>query len=279
MLALSLNVFFTVSFGHIMKLASRRKVHLLWMLAVNYLCASAICLIVTALAPPARHITFTVLTGAWGGVCYMLALVFYFSAVGRLGMGLSTSAIRLSVALPVAAALLIWHETLHPTQAVGLLLVAVALPLLGSGNYGSLRGGLALAFGLVLPLFLINGLGQLANRIFSGGAPSANTFLFLSALFASAALVSLITLAFRWARPRRQDVLLGLLLGTLNLLTNIFLLVALRQLPSAVVFPVSSAGSVLFANLTGMLIWGERLPRLAIVGVLVTTVAVVLIAR
>jgi glucose uptake protein GlcU len=136
-----------------------------------------------------------------------------------------------------------------------------------------------LVFGLLLPLFLVTGMGQLANRIFSGGAPAANTFLFLAALFCGAAVSAAVAQALRPVRPHREDLLLGVLLGAVNLTTNVFLLLALRALPSTVVFSVSSVATVVLATLTGVLVWRERLQRPAMVGVAAAALAVVLLTR
>jgi multidrug transporter EmrE-like cation transporter len=80
-------------------------------------------------------------------------------------------------------------------------------------------------------------------------------------------------------KPRRQDVYIGLVLGGANLTTNVLLLAALRELPSAVVFSVSSAASVMLAAVTGVMFWRERLNRVATSGVLLATAAVVLLTR
>jgi len=136
--------------------------------------ATSVCSVFMFFQRPTGHLVFSVVTGLGGGLCYFASLVYYFLAMERLGVGLASATIRMSVALPVAAALLIWHESLRPPQIAGLLLVAAALPLLGGGNQVSVRSGLGVLFGLLLPLFVINGTGQLANRVFTGGAPAAN---------------------------------------------------------------------------------------------------------
>jgi drug/metabolite transporter (DMT)-like permease len=275
-IALCLNIASAVTFGHVMKWSTHRQANLLWVGLTNYLVASLICALVVAASPPRGEIAFTLLTGSWAGVCYLISLLYYFAGVARLGMGLATAAIRTSVVLPVAAALVVWHEQLRPEQAAGMALVVMALPLLG-GSFGTTRGSLALTFGMLLPLFLITGLGQIGNRIFNSGAPSANTFLFLAAVFGGAGVSAAVTLAIRRSRPRRQDLLLGALLGVVNLTTNIFLLLALRRLPSALVFSVSSTGSVVLATLTGILVWKERLQRPAVAGVVAAAAAVLLL--
>jgi len=279
-IALVLSIVFSVSFGHIMKWSQQRKANTLWVGAANYIAASLTCAgIAMVVLRPTSAIPFTITTGLLGGVCYLVSLLYYFTVVTRLGVGLATSAIRLSVALPVAVALLVWHEPLHIAQAIGLVLVMVALPLLSRGQSTSSKSEGGMLVGVLVPLFVITGLGQLAARIFSSGAPESNTFLYLACLFGGAAISALVILARYRMTPGRQDLLLGLLLGAVNLGSNVCLLTALRELPSAVVFTVSSSAGVVVAAVTGVLFWKERLARPATAGVALAAVAVVLLIQ
>ena len=279
MLPLMLNIVFSVGFGHVMKWSEHRSASMLWVGAWNYLSAALLCGLITLISHPTGAVPFTVATGLWGGVCYLVSLLYYAATVARLGVGLATAAIRIAVALPVAVALLVWHEPLHAAQLAGLALVLIALPLLGGGRAGSLHGGVALVVGLLVPLFIITGLGQLAARVYSGGAPSSNTYLYLTALFAGAALSALVAVRVRPVRLQGQDLALGLLLGATNVAANVSLLLALRALPSAVVFTVSSSAGVVLAAVTGVVVWGERLSPPATGGVVLATAAVVLLTR
>ncbi|HWE61918.1 MAG TPA: GRP family sugar transporter [Chloroflexota bacterium] len=279
MLALAISVLSAVVFGHVMKFATVRRANLRWVAACNYITGSSVCFLIMLSHPPRQAVAFTVLTGAWAGVSYLISLLFYFAAVARLGMSLATSVNRISVALPVAAALIFWHEALHPAQAVGLALVVAALLLLGSGDSGISKAGAAQLLRFILPLFLITGVGQLGARIYSAGAPAANAYLYSATLFAAAGVSGLVALALRPVRPQRQDVLLGLLLGAFNTVTNLSLLAALRALPSALVFSISSAASVALAAITGVLFWHERLSRPAMAAITAATLAVVLLTQ
>lgn len=279
MLPLAINIICSVCFGHIMKWAERHGANPLWVAAYNYLVASSGCAVLTLLFHPAGHVLFTLVTGTWAGVCYLVSLLYYFAAVTRLGVGRATSAIRVAVAVPVAVALLVWHEPVQPLQALGLALVVLALPLLGRGRADAAQGNALRTMSLLAPLFLITGLGQLAARIFSDGAPSSNTFLYLSCLFAGATVSALAAVRWQRVHTRRPDLPFGLLLGATNVAANLSLLAALRVLPSAVVFAVSSSAGVVLAAVTGVIVWRERLSPPAIGGVALAAAAVVLLVR
>ena len=54
-------------------------------LAANYLVACALCAALTLVFPPTAAVPFTLLTGVWGGVCYLVSLLYYVAAAVRLG--------------------------------------------------------------------------------------------------------------------------------------------------------------------------------------------------
>src|SRR5271165_5880601 len=112
MLALLLNIITGVIFGNIMKLAAQQRANLFGVAAWNYLTATVVCCVLMVVQRPTGQLGFTVVTGLGGGVCYFVSLLYYFVAIDRIGIGLASATIRMSVALPVVAALVFWHEAL-----------------------------------------------------------------------------------------------------------------------------------------------------------------------
>ena len=75
----------------------------------------------------------------------------------------------------------------------------------------------------------------------------------------------------------KRDGLFGFGVGVFNVASNKFLLMALTTLPGAIVFPVSSAGSLLLVTISAIILFKEKVSKVNIVGILLTLVAVVLI--
>ena len=65
--------------------------------------------------------------------------------------------------------------------------------------------------------------------------------------------------------------------GVFNVAANRFLLIALTTLPGAIVFPVSSAGSLLMVTISAIILFKEKVSRVNLAGILLTLAAVVLI--
>lgn len=70
---------------------------------------------------------------------------------------------------------------------------------------------------------------------------------------------------------------LGTVLGIVNTLQLVFLLLALRQLPAVIVFPVSAALGIAVNTLASMLFWKERPPPAGWIGIALAIGAVVLL--
>jgi multidrug transporter EmrE-like cation transporter len=96
-------------------------------------------------------------------------------------------------------------------------------------------------------------------------------------IFFTALLISLFLLHSRRGNIRIADLIVGFLVGTFNLLSNYFMILALSELKASVVFPVSSAGAIIAMTLGGRLLFEEYIDRIKIIAIRMTVVALVLI--
>ncbi len=109
----------------------------------------------------------------------------------------------------------------------------------------------------------------------SGDASERATYVLL--VFVDAALLSAAGLWRSRTRLAWADFWPGLALGLVNLGATHTLLLALNALPGVIVFPVSSAVSIIVTTLAGVLIWRERLGRANLAGIVAAVAAVALI--
>lgn len=267
----------SVSFGHIMKWALRRKCSLSAVGAVNYVAASALCLGIGLAGGSAGLTSAGFAVGALGGAAYVVSYFFYAEAIRRTGVSVSSSVNRLAVVPAIVGSIFIWSETVVAHQAIGILLILVALPLLSRQPGGKAARAGGSDWLVLLGLFLTTSGGPLAAKLAQeDGRPEAKPFL-LAVWFGVAAAIALGTLAGQRLRPTRADLPLGILLGAANVGGNFALLAALERLPGAIVFPGTSAGGLLCVVVTGALLWGERLSRPALVGVALAVPALALV--
>tara|TARA_Y100000588_G_C13454284_1_gene585456 strand:- start:95 stop:517 length:423 start_codon:yes stop_codon:yes gene_type:complete len=129
----------------------------------------------------------------------------------------------------------------------------------------------------LLLLFLFGGLAEFSNKLFQKYGHSSEKAYFLLIVFFVAFLVSLTMTIKEGKKPTLTDVITGICVGVPNMFSSFFLIRALDDLPTAVVFPVYSAGSMALILLLSRLIYGEKLQKKAYVAIAMTMVALVLI--
>ena len=118
---------------------------------------------------------------------------------------------------------------------------------------------------------------QLSSKILvQSGLEAQNNYFFLAIFSSAALLVSPLAWKNR-AEINNRDGLFGMGVGIFNVAANRFLLIALTTLPGAIVFPVSSAGSLLMVTISAIILFKEKVSRVNLAGILLTLVAVVLI--
>jgi len=278
MIPLLLATFFSASFGLVVRHSLGRGRNLWAIGAINYATAMLFHLARSLIGhewPPAPS---TVEIGVLGGICFVTAFFMFFPLIRLRGVSIATAATRLSVVIPILAAVLLWGEQPNGLQTTGALLALISLPLLaikpanGEGQALPLRTRL-----LLIGQFAINGLCLLATRGFSQTGVQGQNSVFLAILFGAAALVAHIVWWFHRQGSSWRDAPLGVALGMCNAIGNLMLLAALRQLPSVLVFPFQSAIGLIYVAIFARLVWGERIQRLEMAGMAVALAAVALI--
>jgi drug/metabolite transporter (DMT)-like permease len=264
------------AFGHIMRNAQVRHCAMPWVGALNYALAAVACWAWLVLSPSGSLTLKAALLGSFAGACLVAAYFLMNVAFRAAGVGITMSVQWLGVVVPVAASILIWREIPGWVQAVGLGLAVIAFPLLASGNNGSAAQGSRWKILILASLFLLEGAICLSMKIYSKLAPPGTEAPFLCFQF-SAAAVGNILAAARTNRPGLADLVHGFGMGASNLLCNFTFLRAVTLLPGTVVFPTTSAGSVVVTAIVGMILWRERYRGLALIGLILATIALVLI--
>ena len=74
-----------------------------------------------------------------------------------------------------------------------------------------------------------------------------------------------------------MEFVIGSLMGLANILQTYFVLMSLHYFAGFIVFPVTSAGSIVLTTLVATGLLGERLNRRTLVGIMVSVVALFLL--
>lgn len=255
-----------------------------------------------AVTGPRAFDVAAVACGASMGFTYFIAFFFVTYAVRSVGAASTTVVGVLSMVIPILAGIAIWNESPNAWQIAGVLLALVALTLIGSAPRA--KGGASLPTAnagappaegggpeeqvaveapgwvptLVLVIFfLLCGNNRLSQEVFKHLSFPEFRPLFLTSAFCVAAIPSLFVLLYRRRPIRRREWLLGVGLGSTNLVQSFFILRALQYLDAFVVFPFASAGAVMLTTLVATLFLHERLSTKAWIGIGIACVALILL--
>ncbi len=297
MLYLMLAIACNLAIAMILKYAGRQGMDRVAMLAANYAIAVVLALLFLTVggAPAGRTLHLDpglVALGVFAGALFIENFFIYAYATHVAGMSLAIAVMRVAVVIPFMASWWIWGETPTPTQGAGLLLATIAFFLIArpgretdgahpeSREKGRHR---ARIFGVLLLLFLGSGLVDVSLKTFDEVYASENSrALFLLMLFGVALIIGVgfvVRARLRTGRrPSPRTLRWGALLGLANYGSAAFFLRAIRELSGPFVFPVNHISLVIGGAVLGVLVWGERLARLNVIGLALAAAALVLLS-
>jgi drug/metabolite transporter (DMT)-like permease len=242
----------------------------------NYLTAATLTAAITLTSPIITPSPFTIALGAVTGITYTIGMYLNLILMSKRGAAITSSMIQLAVIIPITASVIIYGENITTTQLIGIILAITSLPLLASKPNQKLEIDKTI-LPMILITILVVGFSQTSSKILiQNGLQSQNNYFFL-AIFTSATLL-VAPIAYRNRKQiKKTDTIYGIGVGTFNLISNRTLLLALTTLPGAIVFPVSSAGSLLMVTIAAIILFKEKVSRANVTGIIMTLIAVVLI--
>lgn len=256
---------------------STTKTETLWgVILGNYLTAAGIMAFLVISGGKMEVSAFTLGLGAVTGLTYSAGMYLNLTLMGKRGAAITSSMIQLAVLIPIGVSVFLFGETIAPTQLLGIILAVASLPLLAAKPLENLKLDREI-IPMIIVTIIVVGFSQLSSKILvQSGLGDQNNYFFLAIFSSAALLVSPLAWKNR-TEINRRDGLFGMGVGVFNVAANRFLLMALTTLPGAIVFPVSSAGSLLMVTISAIILFKERVSRVNLAGILLTLVAVVLI--
>lgn len=278
-----LSVVCSLTIAQILKLAENRKMNVLKVLVMNYLAGFLISL-VNAPELFALHQAVPGISGWLYAMAILLGLVFignllvYSKSIDIVGMGVSITAMRMSLVFPIAASLFIFGEHIASIRYLGIILALFSLLLMVPRINGKSISGISHAWLPVL-IFLMTGIAdtgmkvyerifsqQLSEQLFMGG------IFFISFLVGMAILLKRGKLHFSFT-----EIGYGIATGIVNLYSSIFLLYALKMIPGSIVFPLVNVTLVVLGTLIGVWFWKDKPSLKQWAGLLIAIISIVLL--
>ena len=246
--------------------------------AVNYIVAGLIALTSCGVGERPGLSFDAIATGSANGICYFAAFFFLVAAMGWRGAANIAVVGRLSILLPIVWGILVFGERPEAAHLVGISLACGALVLVGKSRSPLVNAKRPAAGPLIIIVFfLIAGSSRIVQEVFKYVCQPDEQRTFLVSAFLCSAIASLALLLWKRKLPTTSEWLFGTGLGISNLLQTWFILKSLEAFPGYVVFPITSAGSLLFTTLVAVCFLKERLKGQSYTAVAIAIIALALL--
>lgn len=278
MLNLLLNIVFSSAITLWLKFGDLKKAHSDTVTTVNYFFASLGGLIIFFLRgganiqQPVHNWALTVLFAVITGCLYLGTFLLMIRAIVTSGAGMCTLWNKAAVLIPIFTSLILWGESPALLGWIGVVLTVSAIFIV------SYQGGGIKADKYLIALMFCSGMGSTMLKIFQKTVDIQLNDFFVFCTFTTSFLVSFIMAKKRGSIVlNKLNLFTGSMVGVCNVLSDVFIMIALTQLPAAVVYPVSSSGTISFIALSSALLFRERMTKKQVFALVLTIVGIVLI--
>lgn len=208
------------------------------------------------------------------GVCIWGTLLLQQVNIRKNGTTISASFSHMGVLVPTVLSIFLFGEYPGRLQWVGVALALAAILILniqGRADKEKANSKIWLVF-----LLISGGCADMMSKIFEryGNHRYESHFLFYT--FVIALFLSAVWMVYTKEWPSYREVLYGLVMGSFNYLSTMFLLKSVLRLPAFLVYPVYSVGVILFVNVVNFLFLKERLQKKDCVAMACISAALVL---
>lgn len=277
---LTISAVFSLSVAQVLKIIETKPLKVINVLVINYLVAFLISLFSTdwngILDQPGS--IPVLIHSAILGFLFIANFLIYSKSIDKNGMGISIAAMRMSLVFPILLSLFIYNEAITTGLIVGILLTFVSLFLLIPPVNKEKKVPLKYA---VLPilLFVISGITDSGLKIFEREfSVFFDESQFLSGLFFFAFLTGALLLILRKELFfSLKEVMYGIILGVVNLYSSYFILMALKEIPGSIVFPLVNLSIVFVGTFIGVIFWKDRPDKRQWLGLALASISIFLL--
>ena len=228
-------------------------------LVANYL----VCVIVAGLSvgfgnifPPVPSLPKTLAMGVICGLLYLACFLLFQFNIQRNGVVLSAVFMRLGLLVPLTASVFLFSEIPTALQIAGAAVAVIAIVMINSGERGVSKLKITLPF-----LLLASGSADTMSKIFERLGDISLSGQFLCYTFSVSLIFCIAVMVYKKERIGINDLIFGTLVGIPNYYSAKFLLKALEQMPSVIVYPPFSVSTIAAVSLGGVLLFKEQLSK------------------
>ena len=275
MIYLILQVIFASSFILIIKWAQLRdREDVITIGAINYI-AAAFFIVPRFLGQQYSEVSSGALwTGGSMGAIYFVAYFFAIYSIKVVGATSTTVVSVLSILFPIVVAAFVWDEIPNLQQMLGIGLALAALLLMAYRTEKQPHEKSVWITPLILlGFFILCGCSRLSQETFKHVSDPDQRPTFVLAAFVVAGIPSFLVLLLRRKKIKKMEWIIGISLGLTNMLQTHLILNCLEHYPGFIVFPVVSAGAIIFTTIVATTLMKERLNPMTVTGIGLAVVA------
>lgn len=200
------------------------------------------------------------------------------------GIGITSVTVKMSLAIPVSLAIILYNEAIYFTKIVGIIgaLVGVFLITYQKKQQRQKKGKGNVLFLIIL--FVGSGLlDTLLNYVEKRALGDLSPALFTALGFGIAGLIGIVVLlgalVLKKQRLSVKNLIGGIVLGIPNFFSIYFLIMAIRQpWDDSITYAINNVGIVMASYLLGIIFFREATTQVKIIGGIVAVIAIVLLA-
>lgn len=227
------------------------------------------------------------------GIFFIGGFVIMSLSTHRVGVAVTSVASRASMIIPIVFCFYFIPESTPPKWfAIAIIFVALYMVIYPGKEHKkhskvNIKYNIWLPFLVFISFGLCNSLLKLLQFNVSNSGDALNPYLnqelalITSVIFLSAMFLGIIYYFIGPSNIRGKfqfkNLLGGIALGGCNFFTTYFLMISMKSIQSAVLFPVHNIGIILIDTFAGYLWFKERLNSVQLVGIVVSSFAIILL--
>ena len=200
------------------------------------------------------------------------------------GIGITSVTVKMSLAIPVIAAIFLYNESVYLTKIIGIIAALIGVFLITFQKKKNTDNGKKANIWFLIVLFVGSGiLDTVVNYVEKVASGELSLALFSAISFGIAASFGLLFMLIKVIRKdiqlQKRAILGGILLGIPNFFSIYFLMMAIRfsGFSDSVTYAVNNTGVVMVSFIVGILVFKESSTTLKIVGGVIAIAAILLL--
>lgn len=213
--------------------------------------------------------------GMFTGFFYIVSLVTMIRSMGQRGLAITIAIANISMVMAVGLAIF-YGDMPTSLQYAGIFIAVIAIPILSLSTASGRAIREAPSAKLAMFLFVVRGLAAVGNLVGERSLDEPVLPVYVTSLFASCLVYSIIVLFFVDNKTAPADIRLGATFGVLNIAATSSLIFALTKVSGAIVFAAYSVLGIAFTVLFALWFWRERIHRWGWIGFALAVIATIL---